>query len=53
VEHVMGSADATFFRHVAKLDHWLRVPPTMRTAKEAVAWTFGQAPESYDPIVET
>jgi hypothetical protein len=31
---------------------FLRVPPTMRTAHEAVAWTFGRTPETYKPIVE-
>ena len=31
----------------------LPVPPTMRTAHEAVAWTFEKTPETYNPIVET
>lgn len=34
-------------------DYFLRVPPTMRTAREAVAWTFGKAPDNYDPDQET
>jgi hypothetical protein len=32
---------------------WLRVPPHVRTAREAVAWTFGLAADSYRPIIET
>jgi hypothetical protein len=34
-------------------DYFLRVPPTMRTAKEAVAWTFGKSPDNYEPEQET
>ena len=34
-------------------DYFLRVPPTMRTAREAVAWTFGLDADSYKPVVET
>lgn len=33
--------------------YFLRVPPTIRTAREAVAWTFGMTAEEYDPIVES
>ncbi|HEX3049815.1 MAG TPA: hypothetical protein VHP83_04105 [Aggregatilineaceae bacterium] len=29
--------------------YWLRVPPTMTTAHEAVAWTFGLTAETYHP----
>ena len=32
---------------------FLRVPPTMRTAHEAVAWTFRQTPQTYMPAMET
>jgi hypothetical protein len=31
----------------------LRVPPSMRTCREAVAWTFGMATEEYEPEKET
>ena len=31
----------------------LRVPSTMLTPKQAVAWTFGQDAEEYEPEVET
>jgi hypothetical protein len=31
----------------------LRVPPTMRTAQQAVAWTYGMAAEDYHPAVQT
>ena len=34
-------------------EYFLRVPPTMRTAHEAVAWTFGLTPEQYSPAIET
>ena len=34
-------------------EYWLRVPPTMQTAREAVAWTFGKRPASYAPLRET
>jgi hypothetical protein len=31
--------------------YWLRAPPEVRTAKEAVAWTYGLTPEQYDGLV--
>lgn len=31
----------------------LRVPPTVKTCKEAIAWTFGFEPDEYNPIIET
>ncbi len=34
-------------------DYWLRVPPDVKTAREAVAWTFGVPAEEYAPSVET
>jgi len=34
-------------------EFWLRVPPSTRTAREAVAWTFGLSPEEYDPIMQS
>lgn len=33
--------------------YFLRVPPDMKTAREAVAWTFGMPAEEYDPEFET
>ncbi len=33
--------------------YWLHVPPNMRSAQEAVAWTFGLRPHEYRPEVET
>ncbi|MEU3920584.1 DUF6745 domain-containing protein [Streptomyces sp. NPDC029004] len=33
--------------------YWLRVPPTTRTAKEGVAWTFGLGQEAYEPVRQT
>ena len=32
-------------------DYWLRVPPTLQTALEAVAWTFEKSPEEYRRLV--
>jgi hypothetical protein len=34
-------------------EYFLRVPPTMQTALEAVAWTFGMTAEEYAPSVES
>jgi hypothetical protein len=34
-------------------EYFLRVPPDMRRAKTAVAWTFGMSEDEYDPQVET
>jgi hypothetical protein len=36
-------------------DRWyiLRVPPEVRTCKQALAWTFGLEPEQYHPVKET
>lgn len=34
-------------------DYFLRVPPHMRTAKEAVAWSFEKTEEQYSPVKET
>ena len=40
-------ADGTF------KDYMLRVPPTIQTAREAVAWTFNRAPTNYAPSIQT
>lgn len=34
-------------------EYFLRVPPTMKTVQEAVAWTFFLKPDEYGPSVET
>ena len=44
---VNAPADARFKQYT------IRVPPTMRTAHEAVAWTFGLTAETYHPALET
>lgn len=31
----------------------LRVPPTMKTLRDAIAWTFNMRPEEYQPLIET
>ncbi|WP_435856927.1 DUF6745 domain-containing protein [Streptomyces longwoodensis] len=33
--------------------YWLRVPPTTRTAREGVAWTFGLDASVYAPLTQT
>jgi len=33
--------------------HLLRVPPSVRTCREAIAWTFGLEAHEYNPIKET
>jgi hypothetical protein len=33
--------------------YWLRVPPTVGSAREAVAWTFGLNADRYRPLRET
>jgi hypothetical protein len=33
--------------------YFLRVPPEARTARQAVAWTFGMSADAYVPTVET
>ncbi|GGX73182.1 DUF6745 domain-containing protein [Streptomyces minutiscleroticus] len=33
--------------------YWLRVPPTTRTAREGVAWTFGLSADEYEPVRQT
>lgn len=34
-------------------DYYLRVPPNMTTAREAIAWTFGKDSDEYKPEQET
>ena len=34
-------------------DYFLRVPPTIKRAREAVAWTFGMSEKEYAPEVES
>jgi hypothetical protein len=34
-------------------DYVLRVPPTMASAHDAVAWTFDVAPETYHPAAQS
>jgi hypothetical protein len=37
----------------SKKIYWLRVPPYIQTAEEAVSWTFGLNPKEYKPKIET
>ena len=34
-------------------DYFLRVPPQMKTAHQAVAWTFGKESTAYVPVFES
>jgi hypothetical protein len=34
-------------------DYFLRVPPTIERARQAVAWTFGVPEDEYEPALET
>jgi hypothetical protein len=45
--------DSTEMADGSRREYFLRVPFTIRTAKEAVAWTFDMDPDEYDPEVET
>jgi hypothetical protein len=35
------------------VDYWLRVPPSVRTPHESVAWSFGKSEAEYTPAVQT
>jgi hypothetical protein len=48
VAHYVQVQDAS-----AERQYFLRVPPTIRTAAEAVAWTFQVGVEDYQPTDET
>ncbi len=47
VKNSTAEIDGTF------KEYFLRVPPTIKTVQEAVAWTFYMRPEDYGPSVET
>jgi len=34
-------------------DYFLRVPPNMTSARQAVAWTFGKTEKAYAPVLQT
>jgi hypothetical protein len=34
-------------------EYMLRVPPTTKTAREGVAWTFGLAADAYQPSAQS
>jgi hypothetical protein len=51
---VVEVVNATAVHDGTRRRHFLRVPPATRTAREAVAWTFGVEDEAdYAPAVET
>jgi hypothetical protein len=37
----------------SKKTYWIRVPPDINTAKDAVSWTFGIDSDHYQPNIET
>jgi hypothetical protein len=45
--------DATPEPDGSRRTYWLRVPPDLRSAREAVAWTFGLRRREYKPRVQT
>lgn len=53
LEAVVKVINATPEADGSRKDHFLRVPPDVRTAREAVAWTFGMSAGAYRPLVET
>lgn len=51
-----GSAPVVAVRVVCpstKRTHVLRVPPTMMSCSEAIAWTFGMSRREYQPLVQS
>lgn len=45
--------DATPRKDGTRPEYYLRVPPSVQTINEALAWTFGKEPDEYNPEVET
>jgi len=50
---VVEVENATKERDGSRKRYFLRVPPDIRTACDAVAWTFGIGPDNYQPSVQT
>ena len=50
-EFTMAEAAGAVCRFLKQ--YMIRVPPTVRTAQEAVAWTFGLEAETYHPALES
>ena len=44
--------DATPRPDGTRAQHWLRVPPHVASAREAVAWTFGRSEQTYSTSME-
>lgn len=51
--HVVEVIDSAPMKNGRHKHHWLRVPPTVTTARGAVAWTFGLRADQYHPAKET
>lgn len=49
VEVINGTVEADGKRK----HYYLRVPPNMKTARQAVAWTYGLEEHEYNPEVRT
>jgi hypothetical protein len=52
-EAMVQVVNATPERDGSFREYWLRVPPHIQTAREAVAWTFGMRGKDYAPVEET
>jgi hypothetical protein len=45
--------NSTYNENGKQDEYWLRVPPAIKSVKEAVAWTFGMTEKEYKPEIET
>lgn len=50
--HMVRVVDATHSTKGERKEYFLRLPPEIETAREAVAWTFGLSREEYNPTVQ-
>jgi hypothetical protein len=50
---IVEVVDATVLKNGRRKQYFLRVPPFVSSAREAVAWTFDVPPDRYEPQVET
>ena len=44
--------NSTYNENGKQDEYWLRVPPAIKSVKEAVAWTFGMTEKEYKPEIE-
>ena len=48
---IVEVVNGTLERDGTRKTYWLRVPPAMQTARQAVAWTYGMTPGEYGRLV--